>query len=333
MLPGAGPSPCRPPATRSPVRSLRKQLCPHRPAPPPPAPRRPTRLRTSGGPSSALWEGGVRDKGVSPGWAGHPGRGDRDPSAATALTRRLEELRRSHPFGEADLRQVIACRLQLLGGLARTLGGLVAHQPFGPVGCRLKALQLPLPMRAPVPTVAEGTAAGWHAGGEKGVSGTCGTPPPAPCHPLSPPVLTCQPGEAPLCLCSPAPAPQRLLQGVSGGPPLRCPSPLRARPHRLPVKWVSATSGGGRWGGARESASFPQHPAMPHTHLERPRPSPCWAASVRPSCLRRPSGEARGCKGGEIHQHRDVEALPQPPSQPPTTPRPRDRAAPSSCSP
>lgn len=165
-----------PSATRSPVRSLRKQLYPHQPAPPPPAPHQRTRLRTSGGPSSALWGGGVRDKGGSPSQVGHPGKRDGDPNIATALTCRLKELRRSHPLGEADLCQVIPCHFQLWGGLARTLRGLVARQPLRPVGRWLKALQLLLPVRAPVPTVAESAAVCRCARGKRGCQGHTGAP-------------------------------------------------------------------------------------------------------------------------------------------------------------
>lgn len=82
------------------------------------------------------------------------------PRAVTALTCRLEELCWGHPLREADLCQAVPCQLWLrgelgglrghLGGLrgrlARPIGGLVAHQPFGPVRHRLKALQLPLPV-------------------------------------------------------------------------------------------------------------------------------------------------------------------------------------------
>lgn len=54
--------PCSLSESRSPVRSLRKQLCPRRPAPPRHAPHHRTRLRTSGEPSSALRGGGVRNR-------------------------------------------------------------------------------------------------------------------------------------------------------------------------------------------------------------------------------------------------------------------------------
>lgn len=115
--------------------------------------------------------------GGSPGQVGHPRQWEWDPRATTTLTCGLEELHRSHPLGEANLRQVVARWLWLWGGLARTLGGLVPRQPLGPVGRRLEALQLPLPVRAPVPTVAEGTATGRCAGGGQRVSRGTQDPP------------------------------------------------------------------------------------------------------------------------------------------------------------
>lgn len=71
----------------------------------------------------------------------------------TILTRRLEKLRWGHPLGEANLCQAVTRQLWLWGELAgpwrrlaRPIRGLVAHQPLGPVGHRLEALQLPLPV-------------------------------------------------------------------------------------------------------------------------------------------------------------------------------------------
>lgn len=245
----------------------------------------------------------------------------------TALTRRLKELRWSHPLGEADLRQVVTHRLQLRGGLAGTLGGLVPHQLLRPVGRRLKPLQLPLPVRAPVPTVAEGAAAGRRAkvgGGHntrtRGVRDTR-KPPPAPTaprHPLNPLVLTCRPGEVPLCPCSLAPAPRRLLRGVSGGPPPRCPSPPRPRPHRLPGERLSATAG---WEGMMTKTWHPRvggtAPAPPqHPVLGSPGASAsfCSLGGFCSSILPPASlGGGPRLGGGEIHQHRAKGTLPQTP--------------------
>lgn len=78
---------------------------------------------------------------------------DGDPRAVTALTCRLKELRWGHPLGEANLCQAVTRQLWLWGELAGPRGrlagpirGLVAHQPLRPVGHRLEALQLPLPV-------------------------------------------------------------------------------------------------------------------------------------------------------------------------------------------
>lgn len=68
-------------------------------------------------------------------------------------------------------------------------------------------------------------------------------PPNSSMPPPSPPTLTCQPQEVPPCPCSLALAPQRLLRGVSEGPPRRCPSPPRPSPHRLWGEGVSPSQG------------------------------------------------------------------------------------------
>lgn len=79
---------------------------------------------------------------------------DEDTRAVVTLTRRLEELRWRHPLGEANLCQAVTRQLWLWGELAGPwgrpwagpVGGLVPRQPLGPVGHRLEALQLPLPV-------------------------------------------------------------------------------------------------------------------------------------------------------------------------------------------
>lgn len=98
-------------------------------------------------PAVPCGEGGIRDSLGTPRWQ------DGDLHAVTTLTCGLEELCWSHPLGEANLCQAVTRQLWLWGvlagpwrRLARPIGGLVAHQPLGPVGHWLEALQLPLPV-------------------------------------------------------------------------------------------------------------------------------------------------------------------------------------------
>lgn len=134
----------------------------------------------------------------------------------------------------------------------------------------------------------------------------------------------------PLCPCSPTPAPRRLLWGVSGGPPPRCPSPPRPRPDRLPGQQLSATAGGDTSTQRPRGEQHQRPPSpLPWAHLAHPHPSPrCRAASARPSCLRRPSEGARGCRGARSLSTVPQGPFPGPP-QLPMTPHPKARAAPS----
>lgn len=198
------------------------------------------------------------------------GRGGSLMCTGTTLTRWLKELHRRHPLGEADLCQLITHRPQLRGGLTGTLGGLLPPQPFQPVGRRLEALQLPLPVQAPVPTVAEGAAAGWRAGRDRGRKGH--TEPPPPLAPLS--ALRCPPNLPPppagsagsLCVCALQLRPRSRSFWRFQGVPLSAPHLLRGRGRiRCGESSHQHTQGGTPppHGVGGHSTRTPPHP---HTH-------------------------------------------------------------------
>lgn len=309
------------------MRSLRKQLCPRQP---PLAPCRRPRPRTSGGPSSALrGRGGGCQKSRTQG----PTLGRRDgvPGAATALTRRLKELRRRHPLGEADLPQVVThrrrrqLRLQLWWGLARSRGRLVARQPLGPVRCRLEALQLPLPVRAPVPTVAEGAATGRRAGRREeehteGCQGSSGprpsssrTPEPPPPRPHLP--AWGGPFMSVLCGSSPTEAPSGGFRGSPSVLPISsevtAPSAAGEQPS-APAGWWGGQGHPAPWGRRKHRQPPPaQHPALPSpgTSVSFSSLGGFCSSILPPASL----GGARGCrKGREIHQCGNKGPFPNP---------------------